>query len=672
MGSDRRRIAILGGGMAGLAAAWRLSDPEGEPAEVTVYQRGWRLGGKGASSRGPNGRIEEHGLHVWLGFYDNAFRLLRSCYQELDRPSTDPACPIQDWRDAFVPASSIGLGRPDETDPSVWLAQFPENDRLPGGAIDAGELSAVDFLERGLVLVGRLGVSLDSDPAAPPRAVLTSSPEHPGLASNGSSPGAELFQGARSGLRAVAGNGVAAERSSEFVELMLTMLRGTVADRLTVRGYHAIDHLDLRDWLERHGASQRALSSPLVRGHYDLSFAYEDGDPARPRFPAGLALHLTMRMFLDYKGAMFWKMRAGMGDVVFAPLYQALRRRGVRFRFFHRLDQLHLAPDGRSVRAVSLGRQANVAGDDYDPLVRIHGLPVFADRPDLAQLDAGEELLGHDLESQSCSWPDAGRVTLSAGRDYDALVLAVSVGMVPHTCGELLDASERWRSMVDRVGTVGTQAFQTWLRADERSLGWRAAAATVTGCGEPFDTFSSQSQTLSFEDWPDGERPLTATSFCAALPEAAIRTGADPREVVRANAVRFLESRSPMLWPGAVGADGGFRWELLCGATDSAAASGQERFRSQYWRANIDPSDRYVQSLPGTDRHRLPADGSGFDNLFLAGDWIDSGLNAGCIEAATLGGLQAANAIDGKRLDEGTSGGYRPLGAPQPGAVARA
>ena len=149
--------------MAGLAAAWRLSDPDGEPTEVTVYQRGWRLGGKGASSRGPNGRIEEHGLHVWLGFYDNAFRLLRSCYEELDRASTDPACPIQDWRDAFVPASAIGLGQPDENDSSVWLAQFPENDRLPGGAVGGDELSAVDFLERGLALVGRFGVSLESD-----------------------------------------------------------------------------------------------------------------------------------------------------------------------------------------------------------------------------------------------------------------------------------------------------------------------------------------------------------------------------------------------------------------------------------------------------------------------------------------------------------------------------
>jgi hypothetical protein len=227
--------------------------------------------------------------------------------------------------------------------------------------------------------------------------------------------------------------------------------------------------------------------------------------------------------------------------------------------------------------------------------------------------------------------------------------------------------------MVEGVGTVATQAFQTWLRLDERALGWPSAAATVTGCGEPFDTFASLSQTLPFEDWPEDEQPLTATTFCAALPEAAIRDAADPREVVRTNALRFLERRSPMLWPGAVGADGGFRWDLLCGnGSDSAAASAQARFDSQYWRANTDPSDRYVQSLPGSDPHRLRADGSGFDNLFLAGDWIDSGLNAGCIEAATLGGLQAANAINGIGLDEATSGGYRPLGAPDPGAVARA
>lgn len=661
-----RRVAILGGGMAGLAAAWGLSDPDGERAEVTVYQRGWRLGGKGASSRGPSGRIEEHGLHVWLGFYDNAFRLLRSCYGELDRPRVDPECSIQGWRDAFFPASTIGLGRTGEADSPLWLAQFPENDRLPGGASGTDELTATDFLERGLALLGRFGVSLDPSSTAAPRATLTSSSTHPALALRGATPGAELLQGARTGLRALAGSNVASRRSAELVELLGTMLRGIVADRLTVRGYSSVDHLDLREWLARHGASQAAIDSPIVRGHYDLSFAYEAGDVNRPRFPAGLALHLTMRMFLDYKGALFWKMRAGMGDVVFAPLYQALRQRGVRFRFFHRLDHLHLSADGGSVRAAGLGRQVRVPGGEYDPLVRVRGLPVFADRPDLSQLDAGDDLLGHDLESHWCDWPDAERVTLEAGRNYDALVLAVSLGMVPHTCGELLDADERWRSMVGRVGTVATQAFQVWLRADEQALGWRSPAATVTGCGEPFETFASMSHALPFENWADGDRPLTAASFCAALPEAAIANGTDRRDDVRANATRFLEGHAAVLWPGAVAAGGGFRWDLLC-AGGEESSTGPARFDSQYWRANTDPSDRYVQSLPGSAPYRMSADGSGLDNLFLAGDWVDTGLNAGCIEAAVLGGLQAANAVAGRRLDERTSGGYRPLGAPARG-----
>src|SRR5262249_36831918 len=102
------RVAIIGGGCAGMAAAFELTRPQhaGQFA-VTVYQLGWRLGGKGASGRGPAGRIEEHGLHLWMGFYENAFRLMRECYAELGR---DPRqCPIADWRDAFEPAPLAGV-----------------------------------------------------------------------------------------------------------------------------------------------------------------------------------------------------------------------------------------------------------------------------------------------------------------------------------------------------------------------------------------------------------------------------------------------------------------------------------------------------------------------------------------------------------------------------------
>ena len=102
------KVAIVGGGCAGMTAAFELTKPEHKKRyEVTVYQVGWRLGGKGASGRGPNQRIEEHGLHMWLGFYENAFRLMRECYEELDRdPNT---CRIATWRDAFKPNPRVGI-----------------------------------------------------------------------------------------------------------------------------------------------------------------------------------------------------------------------------------------------------------------------------------------------------------------------------------------------------------------------------------------------------------------------------------------------------------------------------------------------------------------------------------------------------------------------------------
>lgn len=46
----KTRIAILGGGTGSLAAAWALTSTPGAAAryDITVYQLGWRLGGKPA------------------------------------------------------------------------------------------------------------------------------------------------------------------------------------------------------------------------------------------------------------------------------------------------------------------------------------------------------------------------------------------------------------------------------------------------------------------------------------------------------------------------------------------------------------------------------------------------------------------------------------------------
>ena len=81
---------------------------------------------------------------------------------------------------------------------------------------------------------------------------------------------------------------------------------------------------------------------------------------------------------------------------------------------------------------------------------------------------------------------------------------------------------------------------------------------------------------------------------------------------------------------------------------DPSGGSGPDRLDAQYLRANIDPSERYVLALPGTTRYRLAADGSGYDNLVLAGDWTRTDWNVGCIEAAVQSGINAAAAIEAR------------------------
>ena len=70
-------------------------------------------------------------------------------------------------------------------------------------------------------------------------------------------------------------------------------------------------------------------NSALVLGIYDGVFAFERGDntiPAGAPFPpyakveAGNVMHAGIRT--RNKGASLWKMQAGMGDTVFAPLYE--------------------------------------------------------------------------------------------------------------------------------------------------------------------------------------------------------------------------------------------------------------------------------------------------------------------------------------------------------------
>src|SRR5690606_14148382 len=169
-------------------------------------------------------------------------------------------------------------------------------------------------------------------------------------------------------------------------------------------------------------------------------------------------------------------MNAGMGDVVFAPLYEVLRRRGVRFQFFHKLTKLELAATGSKAAHVArlvFDVQAQIeSGQEYRPHVSVKGLPSWPSRPLFEQLRNGQELAasGVDLESQ---WDRRGAEprVLEVGIDFDFVVLGVGLGVLSSVCSELLQDNERWRDMVKRVKSVPTQAFQLWLDRGECELG---------------------------------------------------------------------------------------------------------------------------------------------------------------------------------------------------------
>ncbi|SBS72896.1 Amine oxidase [uncultured Mycobacterium sp.] len=682
----RSRIAILGGGMAGLSAAWRLSEGQWQDRfeTITVYQRGWRLGGKGASSRGEHNRIEEHGLHIWLGSYENAFALLRECYAELDRENTDPGCPIRTWDQALIPAEELGMADRFGDDWLIWSGKFSRTPELPGEPGATGrELTVLDFAARALRLLMDFAESLSA--ASGKDLTLSASPEpesadwiaavrRAAMATLAALIEPRTAEGSAAGFLTEALDAVREaldyERRPEHKRMWLLMsllaatTRGLIADRLITdpTGFRAINDEEYSAWLLRHGADPDVLDFPLIRGMYDMVFGYEEGDFGRPTFAAGVAVLLTGIALFQYKGAFFWKMTAGMGDVIIAPIYQALRRRGVRFEFFHRLDALHLDDHRHRIEAITMGRQVELADglDTYDPLIPAGGLPVFPALPRYEQLKATTDLAG--LESHFGERADAETRVLRRGVDFDHVVLAASLGMVELVAGELIADRPEWHEMTAHVRTVATQSFQLWLRPTEAALGWHRPGVTTSGYVAPFDTWASMGQTLWAERWPASDEPQTVAYFCGAL-DAHWPTTEDPatyvtthRNRVLTNAVEYLNRHVGMYLPGAV-TEGGFTWGLLAGAGDRTGTAALE---TQHVSVNVDPSDRYVLSVPGSDKYRLRPDESGYDNLVLAGDWTDCGINAGCIEAAVVSGLEAANALLGYGRYHRIRGFYMP------------
>jgi len=682
-----RKIAILGGGMAGLSAAYQLTKTAElrKYNQVTVHQLGWRLGGKAASGRDAQGRNLEHGLHVWFGCYENTFQLLQELYAAR-KPA--PGARLNSWTDAVKPQpyTPIGVQR-DDGGWEYWPLTWPTNDGTPG---DGGLLPTWgEALE---TILGWLAEFLSRQGQAPPGEVLATArlppagvfTPQPATALRAARDhiqrhGSRLYNQneaqlnhlvnligwaheAHAGTRGtVASPGSQDHLVHDVLAILRAAVQGMVSDLvLKNRPFESLDGEDFRAWLIRHGADRDIVdNSSVVRVVYDTLFQYIDGDVTRPSYAAGTALGVIARLVGTYKGSMMWDIQAGMGEVLVAPLYEHLLQAGVKFNFFRKVTSIEPAGSAKLVSTVRLDRQADVLSGDYKPTVSVDGMTCWPAEPLWDQLEDGHAMqqAGVDFESYWCDRAPAGQEVLTRGTDFDVVVLAISLGAYKtlndtdkSMCADLMAGSPAFGDFVTNVGIVPTQSVQLWCNASTHEMGWKSGkAATVSG-PEFLNIWADMTQVIAFEPWPaPAPRSLhyltgTYKTTLFREPAANAEVPATARREIRDQAIDWLNTASSAAWPLA-NPGGAFDWDVL---QAPAGTANQARFDAQFWRANIDPTECCTLSAAGTTKFRLHPHETGFDNLYLAGEGTRHGFNTTAIEGAVMSGAAASRAICGQ------------------------
>lgn len=665
-----QKVAILGGGIGAVSTAFLLTDPSMRGRyEVTIHCMGWRLGGKGASGRNADfhQRVEEHGLHIWFGAYRNAIALMKTCYSELGLP---PGQGFTSFADAFIPQNRVVLTERVGNEWRPWPIDFIE---LPPFA-DVPTVYGLYELIRAHIgrnptvarainaYRRRMTSARDVEViAALSRRGLrvealnrTVSPEL-GLSLNERNAESEALRIlAQSIWTALVRRGLDDDRDRRFwaiTYLGITIARGILDDQLyDARGFDAVDGEEFRAWLSRHSSFGRsedprpdrlAFWSAAVQAFYDASFSYAGGDPDKPNVAASTGLRCILRILFDFSVAIVYKMQAGMGDTVFAPLYQCLKNRGVQFEFFSRVVSLGLDASYQRIEKIEISRQVTVCGGrPYDPLITVRNLPCWPNEPCFDQLVQGEALRasGANLEHWNSDWVDAGGPeTLCAGKDFDWVVLAVSHAVLPKVARELCEVSAAWRAML-QMESVATQAWQLWFRRRRDELQMDRRPEIFGGYTQPWSSIVDFSQVLQFEDWAAAARPHYLAYSSGTLPNGA--AGGEPDVKQRAKA--FLAADGELLWPGAY-ANGVFDWRTL----QADNADCEARLDQQYFRGNTDPAALYVTAGPKTRKLRIGANQTGFENLTIAGEWTETGVNISSVEATVISGMRASRRISG-------------------------
>lgn len=688
--AGKKKIAVLGGGMSALSAAFYLTSRSDWQSryEVTIYQRGWRLGGKAASGRNMarGARVEGLGaVHVWGGSYENAFSLMRDCYAELGRPA---GATFRGWEDAFSEQPMLYFEEIlEDGSTSVWPLDFPVTSDTPGDGKDGPSIwSVIERLTGWLVEAmrnfplttardtSREALAKDTRRLLPAwlvelsrdvgrvagKLIYDGSPfwllreawelSHR-LLTNEESFASDMVMLAdylRKFLDWLEDNFLeeimadsSARRVYTLMALAIAVVRGLITDNVLFENFFVIDDFDLRQWLARHGASEFLCQSAPVKAIYDFFFAYRHGDADSPLLSAGIALNHTLKLIMAYKGSIFWKLNAGAGSVVFAPLYEVLKARGVKFEFFTEVEALRLDANFERVARIELAHQAEVvSGASYEPLIEVQDLSCWPNQPLWTQLVDGaryeQEQVNFEARAEDGGWTPVSRSVLELGRDFDMVICAMSVGALPYVASDIIANKRGWDAMVDQLETVPAVSMRLDFLRDRLALGWRQTSALLSGWESvPFTSWEDCTAWLNLEDWPLASSPRNIATYCGTYATALSTAGQS------AQIKAWLDDRLGQIFPHTMSGPTTFDYDLLC-APDGVI--GEDRLDAQWIHRSQSPSDHFVLSLPRRSRFRLSADTSGYDNLVLAGDWLYTGMG-GTMESAVMAGMMASRAL---------------------------
>lgn len=681
MTSGKQRVTILGGGPSGLATAFALSEPHlRDQFEVTIYQMGWRAGGLCHSGRvAPEYWVDQNGTHYLFGCYYDALYLLRQAYEELQRQGDQG---FGTFREQLIGRPLVVMKQFFAGEWTNWTVEFPVNDDEIGA--DRPPLTPLALFRQGvrLVLAGLTDGSLlarvlasahltelqkaeveavmeTADAAARKALEALDSDFGEGSGPIGSIARnllALCVEGLRDALSLVlvpiSTVNVDVLRIWTFLDIGTTIIIGMLReDALGAEMIERLDHYDFRAFLQAHGAHPDSVQSPPVAVWYDAMASFDRGDLKRPNCAAGPTLACLFQMVLAYEQYQSFQLLEEVGDSVIGPITQALRYRGVRFKYFHRIWDV--VPGDGCVKQVVMERQAQLkSGDDttYDPFIApVNNRKVWPDSPRMEQIATTFGNDPADLTNFYCprKGPD---VVLEQGQDYDLLICALSGPTLKWYTDKLKTGSQRWAGLLSNLQGVETQGLRLWFKPTLTEMGWPTDPPVLSAYTLPYATWEDPTPVLKGESWPPDDAPQTVCHLFGplAFPEewpapwdAAAGQAYLARQQARAEAegTEWLRTQVHALWPNVTLPEDGR-------AIDPKTCA-QPKALSTPWqiKANSGPGEAYLQLVPGTWKYRFKPSDTDYPGFFAVGDWTRTTFPCGSIEAAVSSGLACGEHI---------------------------